>query len=116
LCEKFEVLLEDTELVPESIAEEADVTLANGVLNVLIPGHGTYVINKQSPNRQIWLSSPLSGPYRYDFDSDKQTWIYRHSGQSLHDLLEQEVGKQILQLDQEVGFKQCHLGGEGQES
>uniref|UniRef100_A0A914RUA2 Frataxin n=1 Tax=Parascaris equorum TaxID=6256 RepID=A0A914RUA2_PAREQ len=25
---------------------------------------GTYVINKQTPNRQIWLSSPISGPKR----------------------------------------------------
>ena len=34
-------------------------------------GLGTYVINKQSPNRQIWLSSPVSGPKRYDFRGDR---------------------------------------------
>lgn len=28
---------------------------------------GTYVINKQTPNRQIWMSSPMSGPVRYDW-------------------------------------------------
>ena len=26
--------------------------------------HGTYVINRQTPNKQIWLSSPKSGPKR----------------------------------------------------
>ena len=30
--------------------------------------HGTYVLNKQGPNRQIWVSSPVSGPLRFDFD------------------------------------------------
>lgn len=35
------------------------VSLQSGVLTVKIGGdHGTYVINKQTPNRQIWLSSP----------------------------------------------------------
>lgn len=28
---------------------------------------GTYVLNKQPPNKQIWLSSPISGPKRYDW-------------------------------------------------
>jgi len=26
------------------------------------------VLNKQAPNRQIWLSSPLSGPARFNWD------------------------------------------------
>ena len=30
-----------------------------GVLTVALGTHGTYVINKQSPNRQLWWSSPL---------------------------------------------------------
>lgn len=29
-----------------------------GVLNLRLAGHGTYVINKQPPNKQIWFSSP----------------------------------------------------------
>lgn len=35
--------------------------LQSGVLTVKLPyGHGTYVVNKQPPNKQIWLSSPTS--------------------------------------------------------
>ena len=30
----------------------------SGVLTVKVGDHGTYVINKQTPNKQIWLSSP----------------------------------------------------------
>jgi frataxin len=70
------------------------------------------VINKQPPNRQIWLSSPVSGPKRYDWviasasqshkedstiDSgdDGETggkWIYLRDGSSLSDLLKDELG------------------------
>ena len=36
-----------------------------GVLTVKLGQRGTYVINKQVPNRQIWMSSPV----RYKHDS-----------------------------------------------
>lgn len=54
---------------------------------------GTYVINRQTPNRQIWLSSPTSGPKRYDYIDGK--WIYKHDGVSLHQLLQTELEKII---------------------
>lgn len=64
--------------------------------------YGTYVINRQTPNRQIWLSSPSSGPKRYDFVGEKSglkgKWIYRHTGESLHDLLQKEL-KNIFRLE-----------------
>lgn len=31
----------------------------DGVLTMQLGSHGTYVINKQTPNKQIWLSSPI---------------------------------------------------------
>lgn len=53
--------------------------------------YGTYVINRQTPNRQVWLSSPTSGPKRYDFIDG--SWIYKHDGVSLHQLLQNELEK-----------------------
>ena len=44
-----------------------EVGVASGVLTLSMPPHGTWVINKQTPNRQLWWSSPLSGPRRYEF-------------------------------------------------
>ncbi|XP_058157687.1 frataxin, mitochondrial isoform X1 [Dasypus novemcinctus] len=41
--------------------EDYDVSFGSGVLTIKLGGNlGTYVINKQTPNRQIWLSSPSS--------------------------------------------------------
>lgn len=64
----------------------------SGVLTVSFGSpYGTYVINRQTPNRQIWLSSPLSGPKRYDFVEEQKCWIYKHDGRSLHELLQSEI-------------------------
>ena len=80
-----------------------------GVLTLLFPPHGTYVLNKQPPNKQIWLSSPVSGPKRYDWvvrgggkgdgeeeeeeeEKEKGEWVYLRDGSTLGGLLEEEVG------------------------
>ncbi|NXA73246.1 FRDA protein, partial [Thryothorus ludovicianus] len=47
------------------------------------------LINKQTPNRQIWLSSPTSGPKRYDWTG--RNWVYSHDKVSLHELLSKEL-------------------------
>ncbi|TWW61114.1 Frataxin, mitochondrial [Takifugu flavidus] len=79
----------------EDLTDEAftgtdyDVVFSSGVLTVKVGGdHGTYVINKQTPNKQIWLSSPTSGPKRYDWTGEH--WVYLHDGMSLHQLLSKE--------------------------
>ncbi|KAI4241782.1 MAG: hypothetical protein L6R40_004328 [Gallowayella cf. fulva] len=54
----------------EELQEErrdVDCEYSAGVLNLDFPPAGTYVLNKQPPNKQIWLSSPISGPKRYDY-------------------------------------------------
>lgn len=76
-----------------------DSELTQGVLSVTIPPNGTYVINKQPANKQIWLSSPVSGPNRYDLVGGK--WITLRDGLLLTALLETEV---TLALEEEVKF------------
>ncbi|KAK5650867.1 hypothetical protein RI129_001896 [Pyrocoelia pectoralis] len=83
----------------------ADVAYSDGVLTVNFGNtHGTYVINRQTPNRQIWLSSPTSGPKRYDFDTNNNCWIYKHDGRTLHQLLQEEFSKIIRN---NVDFSKC---------
>jgi frataxin len=75
-----------------------------------LPPAGTYILNKQPPNKQIWLSSPISGPKRYDWvvRGDQQhekegtegvgragQWIYLRDGSSLSGLVRKEVGVDV---------------------
>uniref|UniRef100_A0A0R3RFK9 ferroxidase n=1 Tax=Elaeophora elaphi TaxID=1147741 RepID=A0A0R3RFK9_9BILA len=71
---------------------EYDVNSSMGVITAKISQEtGTYVINKQTPNRQIWLSSPLSGPKRFDLVDKK--WISTRDNVSLDTLLNNEFRK-----------------------
>jgi frataxin len=74
-----------------------------GVLTIELVGKGTYVLNKQPPNKQIWLSSPVTGPKRFDWvvvgesmnqkeDGGVGDWIYIRDGTSLTELLKKEIG------------------------
>ncbi|KAJ2785282.1 Mitochondrial matrix iron chaperone [Coemansia javaensis] len=85
--------LED--LGDEIETEDYDVEYAQGVLTLTVGRAGTYVINKQPPNKQIWLSSPVSGPERYDFDCAQGAWFCRHTGESLGALLGRELSQAL---------------------
>nr|CAH7754076.1 unnamed protein product [Callosobruchus chinensis] len=88
LTEFFEELVE-----AQDKFATADVSYSSGVLTVNLGNFGTYVINRQSPNKQIWLSSPTSGPKRYDYVAEGDYWIYKHDKKTLHELLESELSK-----------------------
>ena len=84
----------------------------SGVLEVKIPSKDlTYVLNKQPPNKQIWLSSPISGPKRFDWvvvgesmhqkeDGGSGDWIYLRDGTSLTELIRQELGVELSKGDE----------------
>mgnify|MGYP002413229777 CR=1 FL=1 len=67
---------------------DADVDNSAGIVTITT-AEGTYVINKQPPNKQIWLSSPISGPDRFDYI--KGRWTSLRKGEKLFDILEKEV-------------------------
>lgn len=82
------------EKAPQGSEEgEWDVEYATGVINVRLGSYGTYVINKQPPTQQLWLSSPTSGPKRFDYDTDKGVWFTYHDGELFlfHELLSREL-------------------------
>jgi frataxin len=100
--EALDLLLTELEgIVEESDQSGWEVEYSSGVLTLNLGDKGTYVLNKQPPNKQIWLSSPLSGPKRYDYDANQRVWFYKHDGKTLGTLLEQELRKL---MGQEVKF------------
>ncbi|KAF2016932.1 Frataxin [Aaosphaeria arxii CBS 175.79] len=101
----LEELVNQLELNQEK-RPDLDVEYAAGVLEVSILSKGTYVLNKQPPNKQIWLSSPITGPKRFDWvvtgEGQHQKegagggdWIYLRDGTSLTNLLQRELDVQL---------------------
>ena len=78
------------ETLEEAVGETADVDLEEGILTVDLPSGGRYVINKNLPNRQIWLSSPVSGAAHYAYEPT-QGWQNTRGGETLHAVLEHEL-------------------------
>lgn len=73
----------------EAEALDADISLSQGVLNIHLQNNQqqrmSWVINKQTPNRQLWWSSPISGPRRYEWNNDEsrplpERWGYTRAG------------------------------------
>lgn len=90
--ETLETLSENLESILEDRYDKgADVRLESGVLTVVVDPENTYVINKQTPNRQLWLSSPLSGPKRFDLNQESNRWTERTTKEELRRLLSKEL-------------------------
>lgn len=91
----IDTLVSILEQLQEDCAD-VDCEYSAGVLTLYFPPHGTYVLNKQPPNKQIWLSSPVSGPKRYDYvkikGSREGDWVYGRDGSRLSELLDRELG------------------------
>ncbi len=58
----------------EEQLEAVDAELRGGILTIELDDGRQYVINKHAPNRQIWMSSPVSGASHYEHDSESGEW------------------------------------------
>ena len=95
---EFQTLADDTLNIIElstgaldDILDRLDISHAMGVLTLDLGVKGTYVINKQTPNKQIWWSSPISGPRRYHWDAGRGAWVGTRDGNELLATLREEV-------------------------
>ena len=85
--------LED--VIEQAGLPDADIEYSQGVMTIELGQKGTFVINKQSTNKQLWMSSPVSGPCRYDWSDG--LWVYKRDGHVMTDRLEDEL-KELLNM------------------
>lgn len=77
--------------VDEELGDRIDVDVQGGILTLELPDGRQYVINKHAPNRQIWLSSPVSGAAHFDYSEAKQWVSTREAGRTLDQILTEEL-------------------------
>ena len=63
---------------------------AEGVLSFALGEH-SFVLNKQAPNMQLWLSSPVRGPLRYEFRMDSAAWVNNRDAHPLLPSIAEDV-------------------------
>ena len=74
--------------------DDVDVDLEGGILTVVLPDGGRYLLNKHGPNREIWLSSPRSGAWHFRHDAEAgwvSTRVVDGARPQLHRLLADEL-------------------------
>jgi len=75
----------------EETMDDVDVEYSQGVLNINLGTKGIWVLNKQGPNQQIWWSSPLSGPRRYEYVQGDRWVNTRDDNQDILGSLAKEI-------------------------
>jgi frataxin len=96
--EIFETIAEKTlnillDRIDEVLGDTFDVDLNGGILNIELENGTQYVINKNAPNYEIWMSSPLSGASHYYLDEDLETWVDTRSGDKFFKKLSEELSQ-----------------------
>ena len=71
-----------------------DLDYSNEVLTIEIDSD-IYVINKQSFLREVWLSSPISGPHHFSYKDNK--WKNSQS-QDIYSILSEEISNLTQQI------------------
>lgn len=97
--EYLETLSDELEALAETYPQ-IDVELSLGVMTLAV-GDNNYVLNKKPPNKQIWFSSPVSGPMRFDMIGGR--WVTLRDGVSMSELLEAEL-LELLGTDVDLGL------------
>jgi len=81
-----------------------EMSYSDGVLKIYEPNQSrTWVLNKHGATRQIWLSSPLTGPSKYNFHrnlNEKRWRNERDTYLSLYDKMKRDF-EDALGIDPE---------------
>ena len=65
----------------------------NGILTIETGSGGKYLLNRHAPNRQIWLSSPVSGAWHFAWSEESEAWISTRGSERLEELLGRELSE-----------------------
>ncbi|KAF7697591.1 Frataxin [Cucumispora dikerogammari] len=71
-------------------SESSSPILSSSVLEYTTP-HGTYLINKQAPKKEIWVSSPITGPSKFCLKTNNL--FYSEKGDEIIEFIKNEVQK-----------------------
>lgn len=91
----FTILAEEalervSDAVEDVLGDEIDVDMHSGILTLSLSDGGQYIINKHAPNREIWMSSPVSGATHFAYGDGK--WV---STRDASKVLEEMLGAEL---------------------
>jgi CyaY protein len=92
---EFNALVDKTlagiETALEVCGLDLDFETASGILEIEFGDGSKVIVNRQTPNREIWVAAKSGG---FHFRRDGNAWLDTRGGKPLHELLDEVVSKQ----------------------
>ncbi|MEO8559162.1 MAG: iron donor protein CyaY [Rhodospirillales bacterium] len=82
------------ERLEELTGDVVDVDYEQDVLSLELDDGAQYVVNRQTPMKQIWLSSPVSGAWHYGRDA-AGVWRATRDNKPMRELLSEELSQRL---------------------
>jgi iron donor protein CyaY len=71
------------------------IEMEGEIISFIVPGNKKYVLNKHNNYQEIWLASPLSGPYHFGYLQNQ--WIDKNKI-LLSDVLSNELSQFVNKI------------------
>ncbi|MGI4851449.1 MAG: iron donor protein CyaY [Janthinobacterium lividum] len=89
VCKALQFLEEHLE---QQLDHQADIDAREESLQITLSSGQIWLLNRHTPSREIWLSSPIQGGIHFGWCVQKKRWISTRSFQDeLFDFLEKDL-------------------------
>jgi frataxin len=86
-----------------------NIELNDNILTIDLNNDKTYILNINKINKQLWLSSPFSGPKRFEYDKKTNQWLDINNYKiNLYKILNNEFNNLIKQ-NKLISYKKLNL-------
>ena len=86
-----------------------NIELNDNILTIDLNNNKTYILNINKINKQLWLSSPFSGPKRFEYDKKTNQWLDINNYKiNLYKILNNEFNNLIKQNNL-ISYKKLNL-------
>ena len=86
-----------------------NIELNDNILTIDLNNNKTYILNINKINKQLWLSSPFSGPKRFEYDRKTNQWLDINNYKiNLYKILNNEFNNLIKQNNL-ISYKKLNL-------
>ncbi len=95
--QRVDAILSSIEAVMDDVETDIDAELNGGILTLTFENDSKVIVNRQTPNREIWVAAK-SGGFHFRFDRNASAWVNTRSGEALAALLTRVVSEQAASV------------------
>lgn len=91
---RVDAVLAKIEAVMDTVEADVDCDLNGGILTLTFDNGSKVIVNRQTPNREIWVAAKSGGFHFKWHEAPRNAWVDTRSGQLLATLLTRVISEQ----------------------